>query len=139
MLFSYPAGSGKNRPEVFNSARIFWVLLATILLALALGMIRRYGGGFFSFRTMKLTMSGFRSGGGGGVSGVSQLVAIISIGIQDAVSFLAGGFLSVLYWNTEASKKLRFSPAPEFAGAVCETAELAAMIVFLILADDVIF
>ena len=138
MLFSYPAGSGKNRPEVFNSARIFWVLLATILLALALGMIRRYGGGFFSFRTMKLTMSGFR-GSGSGASGISRLAAIISIGIQDAVSFLAGGFLSVLYWNTEASKKLRFSPAPEFAGAVCETAELAAMIVFLILADDVIF
>ena len=89
-------------------------------------------------RSMKLTMSGFHARSGG-VSGVSPLVAVVSLGIQDAVTFLAAGFLSVLYWNTEASKKLRVSPPPEFAGAVCETAELAAMIVFLILADDVIF
>ena len=40
---------------------------------------------------------------------------------------------------TEAAKKLRSMPPSQFAGAVCETAELAAMIVFLILADDVIF
>ena len=107
------------------------------LLTFALGMIRTYGGDFFSFRTMKLTMSGFHARGGG--SGVSPLVAVASLGIQDAVTFLAAGFLSVLYWNTEAAKKLHSAPPPQFAGAVCETAELAAMIVFLILADDVIF
>ena len=109
-----------------------------LLLALALGMIRTYGGDFFSLRSMKLTMSGFRARGGTG-SGVSPLVAVVSLGIQDAVTFLAAGFLSVLYWNTEATKKLRSAPPPQFAGAVCETAELAAMVVFLILADDVIF
>ena len=87
---------------------------------------------------MKLTMSGFHARSGG-TSGVSPLVAVVSLGIQDAVTFLAAGFLSVLYWNTEATKKLRSAPPPQFAGAVCETAELAAMIVFLILADDVIF
>ncbi len=138
MLFAYPSGSGRDRPEVYEAVRLFWVLLAMGLLAFALGMIRTYGGDFFSFRTMKLTMSGFRSRSGG-VTGVSPLVAVVSIGIQDAVTFLASGFLSVLYWNTEASKKLRVSPAPQFAGAVCETAEFGAMIVFLILADDVIF
>ena len=138
MLFSYPGGPGRERPEVGAAVKIFWVLLSLLLLTLALGMIRTYGGDFFSFRTMKLTMSGFRSRGGG-VSGVSPIVAIVSIGIQDVVTFLAAGFLSVLYWNTEASKKLRFSPAPQFAGAVCETTELAVLIVFLILADDVIF
>jgi hypothetical protein len=139
MLFAYPSGAGRERPEVWQGFRLLWVLLAMGLISLALGMIRTYGGDFFSFRSMKLTMSGFHSQGGGGVSGVSLLVAIISLGIQDAVTFLASGFLSVLYWNTEASKKLRVSPPPEFAGAVCETAEFASMIVFLILADDVIF
>jgi len=137
MLFAYPAGSGRERPEVAEVIRLFWGLLAIVLLAFALGMTRTYGGDFFSFRTMKLTMSGFHARGGG--SGVSPLVAVVSLGIQDAVTFLAAGFLSVLYWNTEATKKLHSTPPPQFAGAVCETAELAAMIVFLILADDVIF
>ena len=139
MLFAYPAGNGRLRPEVREMVRLFWLLLAMALLAFVLGMIRIYGGSFFSFRSMKLTMSGFHTQGGGSVSGVSPLVAIISLGIQDAVAFLAGGFLSVLYWNTEAGKKLRSVPPPQFAGAVCETAELATMIVFLILVDDVIF
>ena len=138
MLYAYPSGSGRERPEVFELVRLFWILLAMGMLAFALGVIRTYGGDFFSFRTMKLTMSGFHARSGSG-SGVSPLVAIVSLGIQDAVTFLASGFLSVLYWNTEASKKLRVCPPPEFAGAVCETAEFAAMIVFLILADDVIF
>ena len=138
MLFAYPSGSGRERPEVYDVIRLGWVVVAMLLLAFALGIIRTYGGDFFSFRSMKLTMSGFRSRTGG-VSGVSPLVAVVSLGIQDAVTFLASGFLSVLYWNTEASKKLRVSPPPEFAGAVCETAEFASMIVFLILADDVIF
>ena len=138
MLYAYPSGSGRNRPEVCEAVRVLWVLAAMLLLALALGMIRTYGGDFFSLRSMKLTMSGFRARGGTG-SGVSPLVAVVSLGIQDAVTFLAAGFLSVLYWNTEATKKLRSAPPPQFAGAVCETAELAAMVVFLILADDVIF
>ena len=137
MLFAYPSGSGRERPEVHDVIRLGWVVVAMLLLAFALGMIRTYGGDFFSFRTMKLTMSGFHARGGG--SGVSPLVAVASLGIQDAVTFLAAGFLSVLYWNTEAAKKLHSAPPPQFAGAVCETAELAAMIVFLILADDVIF
>ena len=138
MLFAYPSGSGKERPEAGMAVKMFWLLLAVILLAFALGAIRTFGGDFFSFRTMKLTMSGFHSRTGG-VSGVSPLVAVVSLGIQDAVTFLAAGFLSVLYWNTEAAKKLHSVPPPQFAGAVCETAELAAMIVFLILADEVIF
>jgi hypothetical protein len=138
MLFAYPSGSGRERPEVSLAVKLFWLLLAVILLAFALGVIRTYGGDFFSFRTMKLTMSGFHARSGGG-SGVSPLVAVVSLGIQDAMTFLAAGFLSALYWNTEASKKLHSAPPPQFAGAVCETAELAAMIVFLILADDVIF
>ena len=138
MLYAYPSGSGRNRPEVCEAVRALWVLAAMLLLALALGMIRTYGGDFFSFRSMKLTMSGFHARGGTG-SGVSPFVAVVSLGIQDAVTFLAAGFLSVLYWNTEATKKLRSAPPPQFAGAVCETAELAAMVVFLILADDVIF
>ena len=138
MLFAYPSGSGRDRPEAGLAVKLFWLMLAVILLAFALGVIRTYGGDFFSFRTMKLTMSGFRPRGGGG-SGVSPLVAVVSLGIQDAVTFLAAGFLSALYWNTEAAKKLHSTPPPQFAGAVCETAELAAMIVFLILADDVIF
>ena len=138
MLFAWPSGSGKERPEVGMAVKLFWLLLAVILLAFALGAIRAFGGDFFSFRTMKLTMSGFHARSAGG-SGVSPLVAIVSLGIQDAVTFLAAGFLSVLYWNTEASKKLRAVPPPQFAGAVCETSEFAAMIVFLILADDVIF
>ena len=138
MLYAYPSGSGRNRPEVAGIIRLFWVLLAMTLLALALGMIRTYGGNFFSFRSMKLTMSGFRARGGS-ATGFSPFLTIISLGIQDAVTFLATGFLSVLYWNTEATKKLRTTPPPQFAGAVCETAELGAIIVFLILADDVIF
>ncbi len=138
MLFAYPSGSGRERPEVYEVIRLGWVLLAMLLLALALGMIRTYGGEFFSFRSMKLTMSGFRARGSG-ATGFSPFLTIVSLGIQDAVTFLATGFLSVLYWNTEAGKKLKTAPPPEFAGAVCETAELGAMIVFLILADDVIF
>ena len=138
MLFAYPSGSGRERPEIFEAVRLVWVILAVVLLAFALGMIRTYGGDFFSLRSMKLTMSGFQPRGGA-VSGVSPLVAVVSLGIQDAAMFLAAGFLSALYWNTEAAKKLRSMPPPQFAGAVCETAELAAMIVFLILADDVIF
>lgn len=138
MLFAYPSGNGRERPEVLEVLRLGWVVVAMLLLAFALGMIRTYGGDFFSFRSMKLTMSGFRSRTGD-VTGFSPFLTVVSLGIQDAVTFLASGFLSVLYWNTEASKKLRVSPPPEFAGAVCETAELGAMIVFLILADDVIF
>lgn len=138
MLFAYPSGNGRERPEVMDALRLLWVILAVALVAVALGMIRTYGGDFFSFRSMKLTMSGFR-GRGGDATGFSPFLTVVSLGVQDAVTFLASGFLSVMYWNTEASKKLRVSPPPEFAGAVCETAELAAMIVFLILADDVIF
>ena len=138
MLYAYPSGSGRNRPEVAEFIRLFWVLFAMTLLALALGMIRTYGGDFFSFRSMKLTMSGFRARGGA-ATGFSPFLTVVSLGIQDAVTFLATGFLSALYWNTEATKKLRTAPPPQFAGAVCETAELGAMIVFLILADDVIF
>ena len=138
MLFAYPSGSGRERPEIHDVIRLGWVILAMLLLAFALGAIRTFGGDFFSFRTMKLTMSGFHARGGA-VTGVSPLVAVVSLGIQDAVTFLAAGFLSVLYWNTEAAKKLHSAPPPQFAGAVCETAELAAMVVFLILADEVIF
>ncbi|MBR3688750.1 MAG: hypothetical protein IKL85_06725 [Lentisphaeria bacterium] len=138
MLFAYPSGAGRERPEVYDVIRLGWVVVAMLLLAFALGMIRTYGGDFFSFRSMKLTMSGFRSRTGD-ATGFSPVLTVVSLGIQDAVTFLASGFLSVLYWNTEASKKLRVSPPPEFAGAVCETAEFGAMIVFLILADDVIF
>ena len=138
MLFAYPAGSGRERPEVAEALRLLWVILAVAFLALSLGMIRTYGGNFFSFRSMKLTMSGFGDRGAD-ATGFSPLLTVVSLGIQDAVSFLAAGFLSALYWNTEASKKLHDSPPPAFAGAVCETAELASMIVFLILADDVIF
>ncbi len=138
MLFAYPSGSGRERPEVYDVIRLGWVVVAMLLLAFALGMVRTYGGDFFSFRSMKLTMSGFRNRGGD-VTGFSPFLTIVSLGIQDAATFLASGFLSVLYWNTEASKKLRVTPPPAFAGAVCETAEFGAMIVFLILADDVIF
>ena len=138
MLYAYPSGSGRERPEVHDVIRLGWVILAMGLLAIALGMIRTYGGNFFSFRSMKLTMSGFRTRGGD-TTGFSPFFTLVSLGIQDAVTFLASGFLSVLYWNTEASKKLKVSPPPAFAGAVCETAEFGAMIVFLILADDVIF
>ena len=138
MLFAYPSGSGGERPEVHDVIRLGWVILAMGLLAIALGMIRTYGGNFFSFRSMKLTMSGFRTRGGD-TTGFSPLLTLVSLGIQDAVTFLASGFLSVLYWNTESSKKLKVSPPPAFAGAACETAEFGAMLVFLILADDVIF
>jgi len=135
MLFSYPS-TGPMRPVGGTAVKSFWTLLAMLLTIATLGMLRTYGGDFFSFRSMKLTMSGFR---GGSTGGVSPFIAVMSLGIQDAVSFLASGFLTVMYWNTEASKKLRESPSPFFAGAVCETAELASMIVFLILADDLIF
>ena len=111
MLFAYPSGNGRERPEVYEAVRLFWVLLAMCLLAFTLGMIRTYGGDFFSVRSMKLTMSGFRSRTGD-VTGFSPFLTIVSLGIQDAVTFLAGWFLSVLYWNTEASKKLRVSPPP---------------------------
>jgi len=137
MLFSYPSRSPLS-PAGGRVVKSAWVLFMMVLTILALGLLRMYGGDFFSFRSMKLTMSGFRSGGGNG-GGVPPFIAVVSLGIQDAVSLLASGFLTVLYWNTEASKKLRESPTPFFAGAVCETAELAAMIVFLILADDLIF
>lgn len=134
MLFAYP--SGKQGPAVGGAIKFFWMLLALVLLAFVLGMLRTYGGDFFSFRTMKLTMSGFNGSNG---NGVAPLIALVSLGIQDTFSFFAAGYLTVMYWNTEASKKLREKRSPFFAGAVCETAELAAMIIFLILADDLIF
>lgn len=134
MLFSFPS-SGPMRPAGGNAARFAWVFLAMALTIIALGLLRQYGGNFFSFRSMMLTMTGFH----GQSSGVPQFIAIIGLGIQDAASLLASGFLTVLYWNTEASIKLQESPSPFFAGAVCETAELAVMIVFLIMADDLIF
>ena len=135
MLFSYPSEPNKA-PAVGRSVKIFWLLLALILLAFVLGMMRTFGGDFFSFRTMKLTMSGFNGSNG---NGVPPFIALLSLGIQDTFSFFAAGYLTVMYWNTEASKKLREKRSPFFAGAVCETAELAAMIIFLILADDLIF
>ena len=135
MLFSYPSGTRKA-PAVGGPVKVFWILLALFLLAFVLGMLRTFGGDFFSFRTMKLTMSGFNGGNG---SGVPPLVALVSLGIQDTFLFFGAGFLSVMYWNTEAAKKLGVKPSPFFAGAVCETAELASMIIFLILADDLIF
>ena len=134
MLFAYP--SGKKGPAVGGAVRIFWTLLALVLLAFVLGMLRTYGGDFFSFRTMKLTMSGFNGANG---DGVPPFIALVSLGLQDTFLFFGAGFLSVMYWNTEAQKKLGEKPSPFFAGAVCETAELAAMIIFLILADDLIF
>ena len=135
MLFAYPSVT-KNGPAVGGPVKIFWTLLALILLAFMLGVLRTYGGDFFSFRTMKLTMSGFNGSNG---DGVAPLIALVSLGIQDTFLFLASGFLCVMYWNTEAAKKLGEKPSPFFAGAVCETAELAALIIFLILADDLIF
>ena len=134
MLFAYP--SGKNGPSVSGTVKFFWMLLAMFLLAFVLGVLRTYGGDFFSFRTMKLTMSGFNGSNG---NGVAPLIALVSLGIQDMFSFFAAGYLTVMYWNTEASKKLREKRSPFFAGAVCETAELASMIIFLILTDDLIF
>lgn len=133
MLFSYPSG---EKTSVGIVVKIFWTLLALFLLAFLLGMLRTYGGDFFSFRTMKLTMSGFGDRSGGGVP---PFIALVSLGIQDTFSFFAAGYLTVMYWNTEASKKLRERATPFFAGAICETAELAAMVIFLILADDLIF
>ena len=137
MLFSYPSeqtGNGTGGIGYVGSAvKLFWTLTALLLLAIALGMLRIYGGDFFSFRTMKLTMSGFGDGG------LPPLFALISLGIEDTGSFFVSGFLTMLYWNTEAEKKLKMRPAPCFAGAVCETAELAAMIIFLILCDELIF
>ncbi len=138
MLFSYPATPGEQPGSVGSAVKVFWMLAAMLLTGFALGLLRTYGGDFFSLRTMKLTMSGFRSSGGN-FGGVPPVIAIVSLGIQDMFTFLASGFLTVLYWNTESSKKLGFSPAPCFAGAVAETAELASMIVFLLLADDIIF
>ena len=138
MLFSYPAKPGEQPGSVGSVVKVFWMLAAMVLTGFVLGLLRTYGGDFFSFRTMKLTMSGFRSTGGN-FGGVPPVIAIVSLGIQDMFTFLASGFLTVMYWNTEAAKKLGFSPAPCFAGAVAETAELAAMIVFLLLADDLIF
>ena len=135
MLFSYPSGE-KKVASVGFPVKIFWTLLALFLLAFLLGLLRTYGGDFFSFRTMKLTMSGFGDRSGGGVP---PFIALVSLGIQDTFSFFAAGYLTVMYWNTEASKKLRERATPFFAGAVCETAELAAMVIFLILADDLIF
>ena len=135
MLFSYPSGE-KNAASVGFPVKIFWTLLALFLLAFLLGLLRTYGGDFFSFRTMKLTMSGFGDRSG---RGVPPFIALVSLGIQDTFSFFAAGYLTVMYWNTEASKKLGEKPTPFFAGAVCEPAELAAMIIFLILADDLIF
>ena len=134
MLFAYP--SGKTGPAVSGVVKTFWMLLALFLLAFLLGMLRIYGGDFFSFRTMKLTMSGFNGSNG---NGVAPLIVLISLGIQDTILFFGAGFLSVIYWNTEASKKLGEKPSPFFAGAMCETAELATMTIFLILADDLIF
>ena len=135
MLFSYPSASGEE-PTIATPVKIFWMLLALVLLAFTLGLLRTFGGDFFSFRAMKLTMSGFNSANTGGVP---PLVALISLGVQDTFSFFAAGFMAVLYWNTEAAKKLGVGRTSYFAGAVCETAELAAMIIFLILADDIIF
>jgi len=137
MLFSYPPDPGSQEGYVGTLVKIFWSLLALVLLAFVLGLLRTFGGDFFSFRTMRLTMSGFHGNNVDG--GVPPFIALVSIGIQDTFSFFVSGFLSVLYWNTEAAKKLGKCPAPCFAGAVCETAELAAMIIFLILADDIIF
>ena len=119
-----------------GAVKTFWLLLALFLLAFVLGMLRTYGGDFFSFRAMKLTMSGFNGSNG---NGVAPLITLVSLGIQDTFLFFGAGFLSVMYWNTEASKKLREKRSPFFAGAICETAELAVMIIFLILADDLIF
>ena len=135
MLFSYPSGT-KRAPAVGAAVKIFWALLALGMLTFVLGMLRIYGGDFFSFRTMKLTMSGFSGSNG---NGVPPFIALVSLGIQDSFLFFGAVFLSVMYWNTEASKKLGEKPTPFFAGAVCETAELASMIIFLILADDLIF
>lgn len=137
MLFSYPSRPEEQPGSVQFAAKAIWMIVALLLLAFLLGMLRTYGGDFFSFRSMKLTMSGFHSSNSAG--GVSPLITIVSLGIQDSFSFFAAGYLTVLYWNTEASKKLGFRPAPCFAGAVCETAELAVMVIFLILTDDLIF
>ncbi len=79
MLFSYPSAPGEEH-TVATPVKIFWTLLALVLLAFALGLLRTYGGDFFSFRTMKLTMSGFNGSNGGGVP---PLIALVSLGIQD--------------------------------------------------------
>lgn len=137
MLFCYPSSPGKQTGAVSLPIKLIWTLAALLLLAFLLGTLRTFGGNFFSFRSMKLTMSGFHANGNSG--GVSPLIAIVSLGIQDSFSFFAAVFLAVMYWNTEAAKKLGFRPAPCFAGAVCETAELAVTVIFLILTDDLIF
>ena len=140
MLFSYPPEpvgkcDGGGSGSVTGAVKVFWTLAALLLLAVMLGILRMFGDDFFSFRTMKFTMSGFGENG----SGFPPLISLISLGIEDTGAFFVSGFLTVLYWNTEAEKKLNMRPAPCFAGAVCETAELAAMIVFLILCDELIF
>ena len=141
MLISYPSKQedvveGGGSGSVGSAAKLFWVLAGLVLLAFAFGMLRAFGGNFFSFRSMKFTMSGFHWQNGGGVP---PLIALISLGIEDTGIFFVSGFLTAQYWNTEAEKKLGIRPAPCFAGAICETAELAAMIIFLIIADDLIF
>lgn len=140
MLFSYPPDppdktEGGGSGSVAGAVKVFWTLTSLILLAVMLGVLRTFGGDFFSFRTMKFTMSGFGEGGGG----FPPLVTLLSLGLEDTGAFFVSGFLTALYWNTEAEKKLRIRPAPCFAGAVCETAELAVMIIFLIICDEMIF
>ena len=137
MLFAYPSSPGKLPGSIGIAVKVFWVFAALILMAFTLGLLRTCGGDFFSFRSMKLTMSGFGFAQNGS-GGVPPLIAIISLGVQDTFSFFLSGYLAVLYWNTEAQFKLGMRPAPCFAGAVCETAELGAMIVFLILTSDLI-
>ena len=140
MLFSYPPEpeigcTGGGAGAVAGRVKLFWTLAALVLLAFALGLLRLFGGDFFSFRTMKLTMSGFGENG----DGFPPLITLVSLGVEDTGSFFVSGFLTALYWNTEAEKKLKMRPAPCFAGAVCETAELAAMVIFLITCDELIF
>jgi len=137
MLFAYPSAPGKQPGSVGIAVKIFWTLAALVLLAFILGWLRTTGGIFFSFRSMKLTMSGFNLAPTG-FGGVPPLITIISLGIQDTFTFFMSGYLAAMYWNIEAQFKLRMKPAPCFAGAICETAELAAMIVFLILTSDLI-
>ena len=137
MLFAYPSTPGKQPGSVGIAVKVFWTLAALALLAFILGWLRTTGGNFFSFRSMKLTMSGFGLASNSS-GGFPPLITIVSLGIQDTFSFFMSGYLAAMYWNTEAQFKLGMKPAPCFAGAICETAELAAMIVFLILTGDLI-